>query len=234
MNEQTGFATRDSLNQHLWDARDQFNAATPAEAVAMIEAGATKIEAMDIVSKALKDGDRFPDFTLLNQQGEARHLSDYLSKGPLIITMYRGQWCPYCNLQLATYREHLSEFTARGATLVAISPEKPDANTSIELPPDVTIEMIDKQELPFDVLFDEGNLLSRQLGIVFTFPEEHKQILKNFDVPVEEANGDNSYAFPDPATYVLNKEGLISWAFLPNNYRKRAEVVAIVAALDQL
>ncbi|MEM9451124.1 MAG: peroxiredoxin-like family protein [Cyanobacteria bacterium P01_E01_bin.6] len=234
MNTKPGFATKDSLNEHLWNARDAFNTAAPAEVVEMIEAGATKIESMDIVSKALREGDEFPDVALLNQNGEMRLLKDYLAKGPLIVTMYRGQWCPYCNLQLATYREHLSEFASRGATLVAVSPEKPDADTSIDLPPTVAIEMIDKHELPFDVLFDEGNVLAKQLGIVFTFPEEHQQVLQRFDVVVEEANGDNSYAFPDPATYVLSKDGIIRWAFLPNNYRKRAEVSDIVAALERL
>ncbi|WP_158534969.1 thioredoxin domain-containing protein [Acaryochloris thomasi] len=89
------------------------------------------------------------------------------------------------------------------------------------------------QDLPFDILFDEGNYLARQLGIVLTLPEEHKQALKGVNVPVEEANGD-SYASPDPATYVLNQDGVISWAFLPNNYRKRAEVADIAAALDRL
>ena len=234
MSTQPGFATIDSLNKHLWNARDAFNSVAPTEVVQMIEAGATKIEALDIVSKALKAGDQFPDFILPNQHNQARRLSEYLSKGPLVITMYRGQWCPYCNLQLATYREHLSEFTARGATLVAISPEKPDSSTSIDLPPNVAVEMVQKHDLPFDVLFDQGNRLAKQLGIVFTLPEEHQQVLQGFDVPIEAANGDNSYAFPDPATYVLKQDGIISWAFLPNNYRKRAEVSAIVAALEQL
>ena len=221
------------LNQKIRETIQNFREALPTELSALIEQGAGEISALDIIERARKTGDRAPDFTLNNQAGESRRLSDYLATGPLVVTFYRGAWCPYCNLQLKEYDDHLAEITATGATLVAITPEKPgalDILASTGAPEDV-VNMAVKQ-VDFDVLHDPGNAVAESWGVVFELPESHRQLLSSLGVDIEALNGDESWTFPDPATYVITPTGEIAWAFVPNNYRKRAEVEQILTTLQ--
>jgi len=220
------------LNQKIRSTIQSFRTQLPAELSALIEQGAGEISALDIIERSRKAGDKAPEFDLENQYGQRRRLTDYLQKGPLVITFYRGAWCPYCNLQLKEYDDRLEEFEAAGAQLVAITPEKPDALdilTSSSAPREV-VDMAPKQ-VGFDVLHDPGCRVAEDYGLVFSLPESHRQLLNMLGVDVEALNGDSTFTFPDPATYVIDQTGKISWTFVPNNYRKRAEVDQILFAL---
>lgn len=88
------------LNQKIRATIAQFRQVLPAELSALIEQGAGEISALDFIERARKVGEAAPDFALPNQRGEQKRLADYLARGPLVLTFYRGVWCPYCNLQL--------------------------------------------------------------------------------------------------------------------------------------
>ena len=220
------------LNQRIRDTIQKFREQLPPDLTALIEQGAGEISALDIIERALKPGDKAPAFSLKNQNGEQKKLSDYLARGPVVLTFYRGAWCPFCNLQLKEYNDRLDEITGAGATLVAITPEKPGA-LDILAESGVRQDVIDMAvaNVGFDVLHDAGNRVAETFGLVFDLPESHRQLLGMLQVDVEKLNGDTSYTFPDPATYVIDTSGRITWAFVPNNYRKRAEVDQILDAL---
>ena len=220
------------LNDKIRNTIAQFRESLPADLSALIEQGAGEISALDIIERARKAGDPGPAFTLSDQRGEQKRLADYLACGPLVVTFYRGVWCPYCNLQLKEYGDHLKEIEGEGATLVAITPEKPNALeilTASGAPQDV-LDMAVK-DVPFDVLHDPGNRVAEAFGLVFELPESHRRLLSMLNVDVTALNGDASFTFPDPATYVIKPSGEIAWAFVPNNYRRRAEVAQIIEAL---
>ncbi len=223
------------LNQQIREVIQQLRSALPAELNTLIEQGAGEISALDIIGNALKAGDKAPSFERLNQRGETRNLQAYLIEGPIVLTFYRGVWCPYCNLQLKAYGDRLAEIEAAGAKLVAISPEKSDAIKILEKS-DAPQNIIDMAvtDVPFDVLHDEGNNLGAAYGLEFELPESHKTLLEAFNVDLEALTGSDRYTFPDPATYIIGTDGLIKWAFVPNNYRKRAEVDDILQALVSL
>jgi len=223
------------LNQKIRETVQGFREALPADLSALIEQGAGEISALDIIERARKTDDQAPDFTLNNQKGENRKLNDYLTNGPLVITFYRGAWCPYCNLQLKEYNDHLAEITAAGATLVAITPEKPGAVDILASSggPQEVVDMA-VRHVEFDVLHDPGNRIAESYGVVFKLPVSHRQLLEQLHVDIEALNGDASFTFPDPATYVITPTGEIAWAFVPNNYRKRAEVAQILMALQHI
>src|SRR5438552_16060626 len=107
---------------------------------------------------ALKEGTQAPDFTLLNARGNAVTLSHLLKQGPVIMTFYRGQWCPYCHLALRAYQQAVPQLQAGRATLVAISPQTPDHSKALA----------EKLELTFALLSDMGNQVAREYGLVFT------------------------------------------------------------------
>jgi peroxiredoxin len=220
------------LNQRIRDTIQKFRGQLPPDLTALIEQGAGEISALDIIERALKPGDKAPAFSLKNQNGEQKNLSEYLAQGPVVLTFYRGAWCPFCNLQLKEYNDRLDDITGAGATLIAITPEKPGA-VDILAESGVRQDVIDMAvgNVGFDVLHDAGNRVAETFGLVFDLPESHRQLLKMLQVDVEKLNGDDSYRFPDPATYVIDTSGLITWAFVPNNYRKRAEVDQILDAL---
>jgi len=223
------------LNQKIRATIAMFREGLPPEQSALIEQGAGEISALAIVENALNVGQEAPEFQLLTYGGSTKTLADYLSVGPLVLTFYRGVWCPYCNLQLKEYEDRLDEITGFGAQMVAISPEKPGAVDVLEASdaPSSVVEMA-VREVGFDILHDAQNQIARKFGLVFKLPESHLRLLKEIGVDIEALTGDDTFVFPDPATYVITPDGVIRWAFIPNNYRKRAEISDIVGALRGL
>src|SRR3989442_12911199 len=142
---------------------------------------------------ALKEGAQAADFALPDACGTAVRLSHLLTQGPVIMTFYRGQWCPYCHLALRAYQQALPHMQARGATLVAISPQTPDHSRALA----------EKLELTFALLSDKGNQVARQFGLVFTIDEAvraaHKQVCANLPA----FNGDNSWELPMSGAFLI-------------------------------
>jgi peroxiredoxin len=224
-----------SLNVEIQNLVKAFRTSFPPEINTLVETGAGEISAMPIVENALKAGDKAPDFTLKNHSGEMRSLSDYLKNGALVLTFYRGLWCPYCNLQLNAYNKGYADIRALGANLVAISSEGPEGAEAIKdsnLPQETKDTIISAPD--YDVLHDANTSVARQFGVAFVLPESHQELLHTFNVNIEKANGDSTYAFADPATYIIGQDGVIAWAYIPNNYRKRAEVSEILKQLGLL
>ncbi len=224
-----------SLNGQIQNLIHNFRETLPPELTAILEQGAGEISAMPIVENALNIGEKAPAFTLKNYNGDVRNLHDYLSKGPLVLTFYRGLWCPYCNLQLAAYNARLNDIKALGANLVAVSPEGVEGLDVVQnsnMPQEAKDTVVSAPD--FDVLHDAGSTLAKQYGLTFTLPEAHKKLLAMMNVDLEKANGDDAYSFADPATYIIGRDGMIKWAFIPNNYRKRAEPDAIIEKIKKL
>ena len=174
--------------------------------------GLEAVENSGITSKAMQVGDKAPNFTLNNALGKPVSLYDYLKKGKVVLTWYRGGWCPYCNLTLDQLQQELPNFKSNGATLIALSPELPDKS----------ISTAEKHKLEFEVLSDIGNKIAFEYGIVFKLTDEVAEMYnKSFDM--NSYNGDKSNELPLAATYIINKNGKIIYAFLDADYRNRAE-----------
>jgi len=174
---------------------------------------------------ALKLAEKAPDFTLPNQDGNLIALNDVLAKGPVVLTFYRGSWCPYCNLQLRALQARLSEIHDLGATLVAISPQVPDESlTKNEI-----------SEMDFTVLSDQDAKVAAEYGVAWEVPEflvEHMRVDRNLDL--EAINNGNGNVLPIPATFVLSGDGEVVWRYVDVDYRTRSEPDDIIAALKKL
>jgi len=177
-----------------------------------------------ILERALGVGAKFPDVTLVNARGGRTRIYDKLANGPLVVTFYRGGWCPYCSLELRAYQAALDEIRAVGGDLVAISPEAPDH----------TLSTAEKNALKFDVLSDVSGALEDALGIRFdlTAPIVALYTQRGHDLPGH--NGDGRWSLPIPATYVLERGGTIALAFVEPDYRKRLEPAAAIDALRRI
>ncbi|MGQ1889470.1 peroxiredoxin-like family protein [Thermophagus sp. OGC60D27] len=176
-----------------------------------------------VVEAAKNVGDKAPDFTLKNATGEEVSLQDYLAKGPVVLVWYRGGWCPYCNINLRFLQDELPNIKAQGATLIALTPELPDQSISTS----------EKHQLDFEVLSDVGNHVAREYGVVYKLTDEVARIYnEKFDL--NSYNGDTSNELPLAATYIINSDGVIEYAFLDADYRNRAEPTEITAFLKKM
>lgn len=180
--------------------------------------------ASDESAQGLKVGDKAPLFGLKNHLGETVELESLLGKGEVIISFYRGEWCPYCNLEIRALQDRLSEFEALQANLVAITPESPDHS----------LTMVEKHSLKFPVLTDAGNATARAYHLVFELSEEVNAIYEGFGIHIADRNEDHSRTLAIPATFVVGRDGIIKFASVDADYSVRAEPEEIIAALRQI
>jgi len=176
-------------------------------------------------ASALKQGDVAPDFALPDTHGHVIALSTLLDRGPVVISFYRGGWCPFCNLELRGLQRVLPEIVRMGASLVAISPQLLDNSLSTE----------EKNQLTFPVLSDVGNIVAKCFGIVFTPPTAWIHANKAIGRDLVEINGEAGAAqLSIPATFVLDKSGVVLLAFVEEDWSKRLDRDIVVDTLRGL
>lgn len=213
-----------SLKAELDAFRSEFMATVPPEIREAMVRADMELAASRIVQVALKAGDRAPDFLLPDARGGYLRFNDLLAKGPVVVSFYRGGWCPYCNLELRALQQALPDIKRLGAQLVAISPQTPDESLSTA----------EKNELAFAVLSDIGSATAKSYGVAFDLAEELRPIYTQFGHALPDKNGDDSWLLPIPATYVVDRHGSIALAFIDVDYRNRLEPKEILAVLQVL
>lgn len=177
-----------------------------------------------LAGRALKTGESCPDFELDNAHGNSVSLDEQLKHGPLVISFYRGAWCPYCNLEIRALKDALPALRQHGANLIAVSPQLPDKSLS----------QTEELKLEFEVLSDIDNQLARQFGLVFTLPESIREIYDAFEIDVADHNGNEQFELPVPATYIIDKNKIIRYAFVNADYTQRLEPSIIIEELQKL
>jgi peroxiredoxin len=203
-----------SLRGQLAEYRAHWRKRVPADRQAIMERHIEQLRTGVIARTMLKVGNRAPEFMLRNAKGEIVDIGALRKKGPVIVTFYRGGWCPYCNLELKAFQEILPEIKAAGASLVAISPEKPDD----------TLSTAEKNALAFEVLSDVGQKVGRAFGLVYQFTEELRSAYRGFGRNIPAHNGTpGEWALPVSATYVIDRNGTIIYAYTDVDYRDRAD-----------
>ncbi|MGP4019737.1 peroxiredoxin-like family protein [Saccharopolyspora sp. 5N708] len=213
-----------SLHDELRALHENAPLVLPAEALETMRKGARELAESGLADRAVNVGERAPDFTLPATAGQEIALEELLANGPVVLAFYRGAWCPFCNLALRALQEHHESIAARGARLVAISPQVPDESLSLA----------EKQQLAFDVLSDIGSDVAKQYGIAFDLSDELGALYDRLGFDLQRVNSGHARTLPLPATYVIDRTGIIRWAFVDTDYTVRAEPAEILAALDAL
>lgn len=211
-----------NLEAQLSINREESKGSVPPEILSIGERQRQTLRESGILESALNVGDKAPEFELPNAVGEIVKSSEILAKGPLVLTFYRGGWCPYCNLQLKNLQESLPHFEAAGISLVAVSPQSPDNS----------ITMVEKHGLEFEVLSDNGNQLAKQFGVAYQVTPELDSLVQAFGLNLRELNGTENAELPLAVTYGIDAEGVIKYAFISTDYTRRAEPADILAALQ--
>ena len=211
------------VKKALEDFQKDVAAKFPAERLKAYEEGVEQVSRSGVLDKALKVGDKAPDFELPDGSGHLVKLSDQLKGGPVIVTWYRGGWCPYCNIALRGFQKVMPAIKEAGGSMIALSPQTPDrsAKTAAD------------DELGFEVLSDQGNKVARAYGVAYKLPQVVVDQMKG-RLDLAKANGDDSNELPLGATYLIDRQGTIRYAFVDGDYRKRAEPAHVLAALRGL
>ena len=176
-------------------------------------------------SRALRVGDKAPAFILKDADGNSVSSAELLKQGPLVVTFYRGVWCPYCNMDLQALEAALPEIRKRGARLVAISPQTaPNSRRSQR-----------ENKLSFPILSDPHNDVAASFGIRFGLPDDLTELYKNvFKNNLEIINGDDSWTLPMPARFVIGQDGTIRYAEVSPDYTRRPDPEELLPVLNRI
>jgi len=213
-----------TLKQELGAFAANFAQQMSAEIVHALQQSIDEVKSSRIVQRALKAGDRAPEFSLPNPDGHQISLADLLPKGPIILSFYRGEWCPYCNLELRAYQAILSDIRTVGGDLVAISPQTPDQS----------VAAAEKNTLTFEVLSDHGNRVASLFGIAYPIPQIVKAISARFGADLRAINGSDDGQLPISATYVIKRDRRIALASIEPDFRMRLEPTEALRVLQGL
>jgi peroxiredoxin len=173
---------------------------------------------------ALRVGDQMPDFLLPNAEGGLVSSSQLLANGPLVMSFYRGIWCPYCSEELNALAVAAPHLAAAGATVVAITAEIGG----------VALKTKKERGLQFEVLCDVDNGVAMEFGLMFRLPEDIQASYMKFNVNMPKIYGNDGWMIPIPATYVVGGDGVIVYAYVNPDYRERCDPESLVEIVSKL
>lgn len=193
----------------------------PPSVIETMHRATAELIASGAAGHALKAGDQAPTFTLRDPDGKPVSSAELLAHGPLVISFYRGVWCPYCNMELQALQAALAEFEALGANLVAISPQ-----TAVN-----SRKSVRQNALDFPILSDPHNGVAASFGLRFKMPDYLVDLYKALKNDLPSFNGDPSWTLPMPGRFVIGQDGTILYAEVNPDYTRRPEPEDMLPAL---
>lgn len=194
----------------------------PPSVIETMHRATAELIASGLADRALKVGDKAPPFTLKDPDGNSISSGDLLAHGPLVVSFYRGVWCPYCNMELQALQAALPAFTKAGAKLVAISPQTaPNSRKSVR-----------QNNLDFPILSDPHNDVAHAFGLRFALPPYLVALYKSLKNDLPGFNGDDSWTLPMPGRFVIGQDGTVLYAEVNPDYTLRPEPEDMLQALS--
>jgi peroxiredoxin len=212
------------LQEKLDAKKKEFESSAPEKALKIMHRATQDLRKSGIAERALKEGEEAPDFTLNNAYGKPVRLNDVLAKGPAVLGFYRGRWWPYCNLELDALQAAVSEIESLGASLLLVSPQLEEHSLALKKTKNLTMTL----------LSDPGNRVAEKYGLVYTFPDDLKQVYLQFHIDLEKYNGDPSWRLPMPARYIVDPRRVIRYSEVSPDYTVRPDPSHTVEALKKV
>lgn len=170
----------------------------------------------------LKTGDKAPSFSALDQYNKSIVSDSLLKKGPVVLIFYRGSWCPVCKKHLSKLQDSLQIIMDKGANVVVVTPEQPEY---IE-------KMISKTGATYSILYDSNYSIMNEFGVSFKLSKKTVPKYYGFTKKyTQKSNGNKDDVLPVPATFVINKQGIIDFIHFNPDYKKRATIEEILQYL---
>jgi len=213
-----------SLTERLEALRQRYAGIKP-EIAEKVDRHIAELRQRENTDRVLKAGDRAPAFTLKDQLGRAISSADLLARGPLVVSFFRGTWCPYCTEEIKALGESYDAVRAAGADVVVITPQS-QANAR---------GYYADTHLPFPVLVDPDAEIAAEFGLAYTFPDYLKKLyLDVFSNDLAVVNAAHSWRLPIPGRFIIGTDGIIIDAQVDPDYRFRPDPEDTLAALGRL
>jgi peroxiredoxin len=206
-----------SLKAQLDACRRAFEASTSPCIVAALEGSVAELVQTGLVRQALKAGEIAPMFRLRSSNGDFVSLSEVLDRGPAVVSFFRGGWCPFCRLEVQALAQARAEIERLGATLIGLSPF-PDADSHSS----------------FLILTDPGCRVAARYRIAFTVARQFRPAYLALGYPERSENGPDRWELPMPATYIIDRNGIVVLSYVDADYTTRLEPTEIAVALTHL
>jgi peroxiredoxin len=171
-------------------------------------------------AKALVVGTTAPIIKAKSSDGKF-NLSKELKKGAVVVMFYRGNWCPYCSKQLKAYTDSLQYLTAKGAQIIAVTPETFDGVAKTK----------DKTKTTISIISDKKLKIANAYNVNYTVDAATVEKYKGYGIDFDKTNGFNGANLPVPAVYIISKEGKIKYAYFNKDYSKRPSVAELLSHL---
>jgi peroxiredoxin len=213
-----------SLQEKLNAVRAEVTANTPARLQSIIDGALRNLIASGQSERAMKAGARAPSFRLPDTSGTIVRSDDLLQCGPMVLTFYRGSWCPYCNLDLQALEAAHADIWSIGGLLVTVSQQTP-ANSLIAR---------EMNGVTFPMLSDKGGVLANALGIRSAVPGDLQVAFRELGIDLPDLNGEGSWTLPMPARYIIGQDGVIAYAEVNPDHTQRPEPSELLPTLRKL
>lgn len=168
---------------------------------------------------APRPGERMPPFILPDETGRLVSLESLLQNGPVAVMFYRGHWCPYCRLNVRAVIQAHDRIRASGGEVVAIMPEIQEFAEKFK----------SDAGAPFPVLTDLDNGYAMSLNLAIWLGTEIRQLLSYQDL--SNYHGNDGWMLPIPATFVVDRGGLVRARFVDPDFRRRMEIDDLIDAI---
>jgi peroxiredoxin len=195
----------------------------PPEATTAFAAEQARLRAAGRPAALAEVGTPLPAADLLDPAGRPTSVAATAGGRPAVLVLYRGAWCPYCNLALRAYQELLvPELDERGIVLIAVSPQRPDGSLTTR----------QTQELTYAVLSDPGNQIAAGLGVLTEPGPDVVAAQSGLGLDLTAVNADGTRTLPMPTTVLLDGAGTIRWIDVHPDYTGRTEPADILHVVD--
>lgn len=208
-----------SLQQDLSNFATQMSAQAPKEVLETIGGFIGGLSESGIAEKALKKGDTVPNFSLQDDAGNTVSLQELTKDKPLILSFNRGNWCPFCNIEYAAWQKEQANLDK--ANFAMIMPQLQERSAQVKT----------EKGLTYRILADKGNKVATQFGLKFQFTGPLQDIHKAFGMDIPAHNGDSTFELPISATYVIDQNQQVKYAYVNPNWMERAEPSNILSHL---
>ena len=210
-----------SLREELDERRTLMRRFVPRATQAINDRATEEFRLSGLAQKSLKVGARAPEFTLQDARGNTIRSAELLSQGSLIVTFIRGRWCPFCCATMEAWQGMLPRVKEAGINIVAITPMSPQQSDF----------MRDQHKLALPILSDPGNKVAEKFGVAYRVPQYQQDLFSTVFINLPHINGDDSWTLPLPATFGIDRDGVIQYAFADEDYTLRAEPTDVLLSL---
>ena len=178
-----------------------------------IHASADQVQPLLIGMKA-------PDFTVRDVEGQTFSFESGAQAKPIVLTFFRGGWCPYCNLHLSELRLAEEQLEEMGFNIWFISIDKPE----------LLLASLDDPDIGYTIYSDSSLSATRAFGLAFRVDDKLNTRYLSYDIDLERASGEEHHVLPAPATYIIGTDGIINFAYINPDYKVRLHPDVLLAA----